>query len=223
MPEQKKSQTDTIAGIEVPEKPTGNRRLTQEERSAISDQRMFNAAMNLIGVQGAYKTTLKDICEAAGYSRGLANYRFGSKDAFFGELIEHFNKAWAKALRSNVGDARGREAIHLALDAFEQFLFDHGTYMRGRYIIMFESLGGESPVRTTLKEVHKAYIRDMAGWVREGIEDGEISADEDPEDFAEFYCSIIFGTVFQWLVRPEDTDVAKMCASFRRKIDVILG
>ena len=118
MPDQKKSQTDTIAGIDVPEKPRGDRRLTQEERSAISDQRMFNAAMNLIGVQGAYKTTLKDICEAAGYSRGLANYRFGSKDAFFGELIEHFNKAWVRALRTNVGDARGRKAIHLALDAF---------------------------------------------------------------------------------------------------------
>jgi AcrR family transcriptional regulator len=42
------------------------RRLTQAERTALSDTRMFNAAMQLISEQGANRTTLKDICEQAG-------------------------------------------------------------------------------------------------------------------------------------------------------------
>ncbi|MEJ2533610.1 MAG: TetR family transcriptional regulator, partial [Halioglobus sp.] len=50
-------------------------RMTQAERTALSDQRMFEAAIRLINERGTQKTTLKDIGELAGYSRGMANYR----------------------------------------------------------------------------------------------------------------------------------------------------
>ena len=50
----------------------------QAERSAQSDKKMFEAAIELINERGTAKTTLKDIGEHAGYSRGLASYRFGS-------------------------------------------------------------------------------------------------------------------------------------------------
>lgn len=68
---------------------------------------MFNAAMQLISEQGATRTTLKDICERAGYSRGLATYRFGSKDNFLQELLTHFNHAWVDQLRSHLEGKRG--------------------------------------------------------------------------------------------------------------------
>ena len=56
---------------------------TQAQRTALSDQRMFEVAIELVNERGTAKTTLKDIGEGAGYSRGLASYRFGSKDVFF--------------------------------------------------------------------------------------------------------------------------------------------
>ena len=52
---------------------------TQEERSALSDARMADAAVALICERGAADTTLKDVGVRAGYSRGLAGYRFGVK------------------------------------------------------------------------------------------------------------------------------------------------
>ena len=47
-------------------------RRTQAERTALSDARMFDAAMQLIVEQGTHATTLKAVGERAGYSRGLA-------------------------------------------------------------------------------------------------------------------------------------------------------
>ena len=73
------------------ERPTMNR---QEKRSALSDQRMFDSAIELINERGTAKTTLKDIGEFAGYSRGLASYRFGSKDALWMELFKKFDQIW---------------------------------------------------------------------------------------------------------------------------------
>ena len=63
----------------------------QAERSAQSDKKMFEAAIELINERGTAKTTLKDIGEHAGYSRGLASYRFGSKDGLWMELFDKFD------------------------------------------------------------------------------------------------------------------------------------
>ena len=53
-------------------------RLTQVERKEISDAKMLDAAVDLIVERGAGQATLKDVGEKAGYSRGLAGYRFGN-------------------------------------------------------------------------------------------------------------------------------------------------
>ena len=76
------------------EKTQANGRMTQAERTALSDSRMFEAAISLINERGTQKTTLKDIGEIAGYSRGLANYRFGSKDGLMLELFARFDTRW---------------------------------------------------------------------------------------------------------------------------------
>src|SRR6187551_3447610 len=91
------------------------RRLTQAERSAISDTLMFNAAMQLITRQGANRTTLREICETAGYSRGLATYRFGSKDNFLQELVKHFNQSWVAQLHTYTEDKHGSDAFLAAI------------------------------------------------------------------------------------------------------------
>ena len=79
-------------------------RMTQAERTALSDQLMFDAAIDLINKHGTQGTTLKDIGELAGYSRGLANYRFGSKANFMGELFSQFDSRWKNHLNKRVGD-----------------------------------------------------------------------------------------------------------------------
>ena len=58
-------------------------RLTQAERTEISDQRMFDATVQLVVEHGPAGTSLKDVGVLAGYSRGLASHRFGSKDKLF--------------------------------------------------------------------------------------------------------------------------------------------
>ena len=128
------------------------RRLTQAERTALSDTRMFNAAMQLISERGAHRTTLKDICEQAGYSRGLANYRFGSKEAFLQELLRHFNAAWVDQLQAYTQGHTGLEALLRAIDALEHFLSEHHRYMRGGYIVWYESIGGDNEVRAQLQQ-----------------------------------------------------------------------
>ena len=45
---------------------------TQAQRTALSDQKMFEVAIQLVNERGTAKTTLKDIGEGAGYSSGVS-------------------------------------------------------------------------------------------------------------------------------------------------------
>ena len=196
-------------------KPRVSRR-TQAERTALSDARMFDAAMQLIVEQGTHATTLKAVGERAGYSRGLASSRFGSKDALFGQLVLHFNTSWTQELANKVGTRGGVEACLAALYAVEDFLSSHSKYMQAMYILWFESISTHNDVRDHLAAYHEIYRSDVAHWVEEGIASGEIDPAVDAECYAFGFCSFIFGTIYQWLVAPSNVDLPKQFEAFRQ-------
>jgi AcrR family transcriptional regulator len=177
---------------------------------------MFDAAMQLIVEQGTHATTLKAVGERAGYSRGLASSRFGSKDALFGQLVLHFNTSWTQELANKVGTRGGVQACLAALCAVEDFLSSHSKYMQAMYILWFESISTHNDVRDHLAAYHEIYRGDVAHWVEEGIASGEIDAAVDAECYAFGFCSFIFGTIYQWLVAPSNVDLPKQFEAFRR-------
>jgi AcrR family transcriptional regulator len=137
-----------MADAAVTDASVGN---TQAERTALSDQKMFEMAIELVNERGTAKTTLKDIGEGAGYSRGLASYRFGSKDGLWMELFARFDEIWKAHLSTvSCGQRRARRAYrqpfrrsaissHASRTIFEQCTF-----------LWYESLGRESDIRASL-------------------------------------------------------------------------
>ena len=198
-------------------------RLTQAERTALSDQRMFKAAVKLINERGTQKTTLKDIGEMAGYSRGLANYRFGSKEGFLKELFHQFDGRWKNHLESYIEGKSGIAAVLAAANALRDFLQNESQYMRAMYILWYESLGHESEIRSSLAEHHRVYRKDATRWISQGIESGEIDPTIDAEQFAVQYCAFIFGIVYQWLVNAGALDLDAVFTEYERNILKLLS
>lgn len=197
-------------------KRTPARRRTQAERTALSDARMFEAAKQLIIEQGTHATTLKEVGERAGYSRGLASNRFGSKEALFTQLVLRFNSSWTRELANRVGNRTGMAACLAALEAVEAFLVNNSEYMQAMYILWFESISSHNDVRTHLADYHAIYRSDVAHWVEEGIAAGEIDERVDVENYAFQFCSFIFGTIYQWLVAPDSVDLPSQFEGYRQ-------
>lgn len=184
----------------------------QVQRSELSDKKMLEAAITLVNERGTAKTTLKDIGEYAGYSRGLASYRFGSKDGLWMELFARFDDLWKSHLRDYLDGKTGLAAIKSAIHAQRDFFGRESNYLRAMYILWYESLGEKSTIRASLAKHHVIYRRDVRRWVEQGIEDGDIHADIDTEQFANVYCATMFGTIYQWVVAPEALDLDAMFA-----------
>jgi AcrR family transcriptional regulator len=176
--------------------------MTQEERSALSDARMADAAVALICERGAGDTTLKDVGLRAGYSRGLASYRFGSKAGLWSVLISRIGEEWLSELQQAVAGTCGVDTIHAAVDAHCRFLLDSPDRIRAFYILWFESVGPDPALRDVITRAHQRRQRDVEEWIRSGIEAGSARSDVDVRAVAEQFCAAIIGIVYTWLVSP---------------------
>jgi AcrR family transcriptional regulator len=184
---------------------------------------MFGAAIRLIIDRGTQGTTLKDIGELAGYSRGLANHRFGSKERLMLELFAHFDARWKAHLNGYVGDAVGIRAVTAAARALRDFLKLESDYLRAMYILWYESLGRASEIWRRLAEHHRVYRADAAGWIERGIAAGDIAPDVDARQFAVQFCAFIFGTVYQWLVDADALDLDALFRDYERNAQRVLA
>jgi len=176
--------------------------LTQVERTALSDERMADAAVALICERGAGATTLTEVGLRAGYSRGLASNRFGSKAGLWAFLVRTIGEEWLTELHDAVDGTAGLETIHAALDAHCRFLLESSARTRAFYVLWFESVGPDPELRALIAHAHARRQRDVEEWITSGIEHGSIPADVAKTVVAEQFCASIVGIVYTWLVSP---------------------
>src|SRR5277367_6983578 len=175
---------------------------TQLERSAVSDARMTDAAVALICERGAVATTLKDVGVLAGYSRGLAGYRFGTKAGLWSFLLRSIGEEWLGELGEALEDTHGLQTIRAAVDAHCRFLLDSSDRIRAFYILWFESVGPDTALREAISHIHDRRRQDVEAWIRNGVDNGTVREGVDAAAVAEQFCAAIIGIVYQWLVSP---------------------
>jgi len=179
---------------------------TQAERTAISDARMLDAAVRLIVERGAEGTTLKEVGEAAGYSRGLAGYRFGSKANLFSFIVRSVGEEWLRELGQAVENKVGLDAILAATDAHYHFVLEAADRIRAFYILWFNSIGPNLEFKQVIANVHERRQTDVEAWIRRGVVAGKVREDVDVRAIADQFCATIIGIVYQWLVTPDARD-----------------
>jgi AcrR family transcriptional regulator len=182
----------------------------QADRTAESDARMLAAAVELICQKGADGATLKEVGERAGYSRGLASYRFGNKSGLYRFVVRSIGEQWLAELGATVGEKIGLSAIHAAIDAHDRFVAQADERIRAFYVLWFCSVGPDANLKGVIEHIHRRRQRDVAEWIRKGVDAGEIRRDADVATIARRFCGAIIGIVYQWLVAPDDRDLVRL-------------
>jgi len=178
-------------------------RRTQAERTAQSDGQMLDTAIKLICEHGTERTTLKAVGEFAGYSRGLAGSRFGSKEGLMIFVVLSVSKEWLSDLTAVTSGKVGLEAIDAATDAHYKFCVEAPDHVRAFYTLWFESIGPQSEVKAVIEKIHERRRQDVEHWINQGIESGQISPEVDTQAIALQFCANIIGIVYQWLIMTD--------------------
>lgn len=178
-------------------------RIRQTERTGLSEQKLMEAAIDLLVKTGIQNTTLQEVGLRAGYSRGLATHRFGSKAGLFAHLLKVASADWLTRMQSAVGSRIGADALVAATDAANEFIHDRPDEVRAMYLLWFLSIDPGKNYHSNLSSVHRAQRRDAAAWILEGQKAGQVNPAADPARVAEQYCASMAGIIYQWLVCPE--------------------
>ena len=181
-------------------------RLTQVERKEISDAKMLEAAVELIVERGTGQATLKDVGEKAGYSRGLAGYRFGNKEGLFDFVLRSVGDEWLAELTLVTKNKTGYDAIAAALDAHIQFCEDAPKQVEAFYRLWFEALTPESKLKPVILGIHKRRRADVIRWIEQGVGEGSVAGTIDVELVADHFTASVSGIVYHWMSDPDNLD-----------------
>ena len=164
---------------------------------------MSEAAVQLLLQKGVSGTTLAELGKQAGYSRGLATHRFGSKAGLLRHVLQRASARWLSLLQSKVGDKVGADALCAAVDAHLALLRNSPDDVRVMYLLWFSSIDPGSEYRANVARVNQAQRDDIRRWIQLGQQRSLVPAKIDADRVAEQFCASMVGMACQWLVHEK--------------------
>jgi AcrR family transcriptional regulator len=141
----------------------------------------------------------------AGYSRGLAGQRFGSKDNLFAFVLRNVGEIWLSQLTEATDRKTGLEAIHDALDQHYRFCVEAPDQVRAFYTLWFESVNAGSELSTIIGNIHSRRHQDMVSWIKADPQI-RIETKSRADAIAAQFCASVIGIVYYWLANPSDLE-----------------
>ncbi len=183
--------------------PAKRVRRSHAERREEAERRLLDAALAIVAQRGSVRMTLAEVGEAAGYSRGLAAHRFGSKAGLVQALAGYIGEQFGQQRARGPALQPGLEAILGNI----RFYFGRrgGAWLSSRalLVMMNEACIEAQP---ELRPVVAAYNRGALAWFEQhiatGIARGEIAPHTDPGITAVLLLGAMRGIALQWLVDP---------------------
>ena len=182
---------------------------------------LLNAAEELIAQQGITATSLAQIGERAGYSRGLVNHHFGNKDALIARLAGRAQDWFARRTAETTATS-GREAILATIDTYLEISLGGNKSARA-FLVMW---GASFPEDASIEGLSENDTRARAGFAELIVaaqSDGSINSDINPKATATIILGLIRGVAAQSVVAGRGLGREKVKAQCRKFIEAALG
>jgi TetR/AcrR family transcriptional regulator len=97
-------------------------------RTSATEQKLFDAALRLVGERGAAGVTVDEIAAEAGVAKGTVYYNFGSKDGLVDALLRHGVELLAARLRAAEDVDDTGEALDALVDGALGFFAEYPAF-----------------------------------------------------------------------------------------------
>ena len=177
-------------------------RRSQSERRQESESRLLAAAAQVVADQGVAAATFEAIGRKAGYSRGLATQRFGSKQGLIEALVDSLHQGFEDGLAAaRIDDLPGLEAL---LAVVELYLTQLELAAEGQayFILMAGAVADRSSLTAVFAREHQRIETRLQGMIARGQAEGGVRAALAPPAAALTVGSLLLGVSLQSLIDP---------------------
>jgi TetR/AcrR family acrAB operon transcriptional repressor len=179
-------------------------RRTKEE-AAVTRKALLDAGLSVFSRKGYAATTLEDIAEAAGVTRGAIYHHFGGKAELYNTVI---TEGWERIMPAiERGIAEGDSALEQLKRSFVYFVrfaVEDEAFRAINELMLFKTAMSEDLEEgMAMKRIGtRNGIESVMAYVQKGIEDGSIRPDVKPLDVAIMIITLQNGLVAMWLMDP---------------------
>jgi AcrR family transcriptional regulator len=156
------------------------------------------AVASVIARRGIRGLRVEDVAAEAGVSAPLLYYHFGSRSGLVKAALEHASERAPSTALRKPSKQNGYEAVEAALLAE---LGDEPD-VKANAVVWGEASASaifEQELRPDVKRVTEAWRANVAEAIGEGVKDGSIRGDVEPEEAAEVLITLVDGLCSRWL------------------------
>ncbi|MEJ8573802.1 TetR/AcrR family transcriptional regulator [Microbaculum marinum] len=179
----------------MPEHPAV--RPTQQQRRERTERKVIAAATALIAERGSRALTLAAVGEAAGYSRGIVTHHFGNRENLLRAVMRDAQTFELPASAEHAGDWLAK-----TVRAYLKNITDKRPAARAFLQMWGEAIAADPVLAPLYAEQDARFRRLLADKVRDGIRDGSVRADADPEALAVSLLGLLRGIALQLISTP---------------------
>ncbi len=173
-------------------------------RSGDTLDRLYAAAIELIGEHGYSATTVDEIVARAGVAKGTVYYHFKGKADLVSALLEDGLQRLAASFSAEIEGAQGpAEALRALVHAELLYIQRDQAFSK---LVMSQMWRVDGDWQQDLRLLREQYVSVFAGVIAEGVESGAFRAGLDAQAAASTVFGMIATAALDWLVfRPEQT------------------
>lgn len=154
---------------------------TQKQiQSEQTQQKIIEAATQLFVRKGFYGTSISDLAQATGLTKGALYHHFENKDALFFAVIETVRDTWENEVARDVLEARDALArLNILLDNHARLIRKDETICLVLSGLLMEMEGTNPEFMIALREIYSELARFVEHIIKKGQQTGQIKPELD--------------------------------------------
>src|SRR4030042_4450417 len=190
----------------------------QKSQNRNSEERILNESMRLFLERGYHGTSIDDITQAAGLTKGALYWHFKSKEALLREIIEKYEKSFLDGLIHAVSEVKGG-----ALDKFEKYIRFNSAfaYYNRELCVSFETLAGElvgahHRIEPEFRRIYKKYEEFLSDLITQGKKEKIFKKELGTDLSALAIMAFHHGVLVQWSMNRNKVDGEAFVRTFKK-------
>jgi len=171
-------------------------------------ERLYQAAIDLIGEHGYAGTTVDEIVARAGVAKGTVYYHFKSKAELVKALLDDGLQRLAASFKAEAEGAQGPEATLRALVHAELTYIQR--YQAFSKLVMSEMWRVDRDWQEGLRVLRVEYVSVYAGCIEEGVRVDAFRAGLDAQAAGSAIFGMVATAALDWLVFEPHKDIAEV-------------
>lgn len=190
---------------------------TKREQRAASIEALLNAALTLFITQGYHATTVEEIAQSAGLTKGAVYFYFKSKANVLKALLDRTEALTVEPTLAamNAAGTRPRDRLHAFIRTQSVIGAEQTEYMLLAILMSAEFNGSGDEIEERLTALMAQMENALRDTVRAGQEDGSFRTEIGADELASVIMATNKGCYVEWYMRGKDLKGQDFARAFR--------